>query len=190
MEWSHRFPVHDLRLKFVPTPGTSIHPVWENLPIWGFHYKWWGLFLSHGPCLSLGLHSNGVSCLTLQDWSPCLGLPPSSTVPGISLLYPGPLLASMMPGSLCLLSHCMWSSCHTCRSFLMLTCPPRHLSCHSLLRICSLGPVGLKITSPITSTPVYDPIHCVLFLGHCLLAYLISFQEEKQLVMGRSRRTS
>lgn len=145
---------------------------------------------SHGTeeSLSLGLHSNGVSYLTPQGWSACLGLPPSSTVPGISLLYPGPLLVSIMPGSLCLLSHCMWSSCHTCRSFLMLICPPRYLSCHSLLRICSLGPVGLQITSPITSTPVYDPIYCVLFLGHCLLAYLISFQKEKQLVTGRSRR--
>lgn len=96
---------------------------------------------SRGPSPRLGLHSGSVSCLVPQGWSACLGCPPSPAVSGVALLCPGPLLASIRPGSLCLLFHCLLSRCHTCRglatqAFILL-----------LHRSCSISQVGLQISA-------------------------------------------
>lgn len=50
-----------------------------------------------------------------------------------------------------------------------------------------LSTVGLQRSFPVTSPPMclYDCVKCVLFLGHCPAAYLISFQWEREEVMGR-----
>lgn len=97
-----------------------------------------------------------LSCLAPQGWSACLGRPPSPTVSGISSLYPGPLLASIMPVYLC-----MWSNCHTCRRFWMLTGPPRPLSCYSLHRNYSIHQPGWT-----SNSFSYNVCSCVLVWPH------------------------
>ena len=74
------------------------------------------LFCPLEPSPNLGLHSCGVSCLVSHGWSACLGTWPTSTVSGIPLPFSGPLWVSIMPGSVCLLPHCTWCSCHSCRN--------------------------------------------------------------------------
>ena len=55
-----------------------------------------------------------------------------------------------------------------------------------------LRPVGLQISFPVTSPSIclYDCVKWVLLLGHQPVAYLISFQWEREEVMGRWRMNS
>ena len=144
MQRSHWVPVQDIRLKFVSTPETTVHPIWGLLLLVWHPSSMIGLHLCPlRPISNLGLYSCDVSGLIPPGWSAHLGLLPSSTVPGILLART--FLASITPGSLC---YSPWSSCYSCRrSSLVLTCLPRPLSCPSLFCV-EAAPLDFRYILP------------------------------------------
>lgn len=124
----------DIRLKFLPTHGTSPHRTWGVFAAGLAHMRHpssrTGLLLcSLEPGPNLGLHSCDVSCFVRHGRHVCLGSQPSSTASGIPLPFP-------MLGQ-----HHAWlwvSSTPLCfvqlsqlQEFLTVTCPRRALSSHS-----------------------------------------------------------
>lgn len=99
----------DTRFKFVLIPKTTAPPIRVfsfDVPAHVRQPSSTPGLLLHvlGPSSNRRLYSCGVSGHVPQGWSVRLGPWLSSTVPGIPLSCPGPLMASTVPGSLCLLS--------------------------------------------------------------------------------------